>query len=371
MSKRGLPPIVVRPLSGGADDLQNAVQMAKEWGENPFDAAKAQNNLQPGHSRLHSHRPAHSTLLATRNGEIIGMLRAEVRSAWTHPRPFAFAPMVWTRGADNNNAQIPQLVREKAALKLVREFLQHARAKKLPAAKLVFRAGMIPDPAALAGMGLRRQCRVFIRKTPLPGDITDRRVRWFSTQNRPAKGMEMDLPFEKMFPELFAEKQSAPPPVRRLQSADSDDAMEVARASRNARGLPFSEAGFRRLFRDAVSRRDRCALAVDDESASGAKLCGVVIGASSPHPFADGRVSRAVVLEWRTSGAKSARRAISGLWRGFALWSARGLCRAMLVAPPEGKFGDEFIRRNRLMFFGTCWTTELNADDADETENAG
>ena len=31
----------------------------------------------------------------------------------------------------------------------------------------------------------------------------------------------------------------------------------------------------------------------------------------------------------------------------------------MLVAPPEGKFGDEFVRKNRLTPFGACWAAEL------------
>ena len=354
--RKTAPLIDVRPLSAGADDLQSAADMAREWGETPFDEARARAHFAAARKK------GQTALLALRDGEPTGLLFAEPHGLWTDSLSFAFAPMVWTRGVGANGAQVPSSARESAALALTREFLERAKTDGMPSARLVFRTGMIPNPPALAAMGLSPHSRIFIRRASLPGDPVSGRVRWFSTEGRSARGQEMNLPVEKMFPELFADLREAPPEARRLESADFERALEVVCASRRARGLPFSEDGFRLLFRDAISRRDCCALATMDEKAEDGRLSGVVIGATTAHPFADGRVSRAELLEWRADGAKAARRALWGLWRGFMFWSARGSCRAMLVAPPEGKFGDEFVRKNRLTPFGVCWAAELGGN---------
>ena len=361
ISRKTAPLIDVCPLSAGADDLQSAADMAREWGETPFDEARAR-------AHFAARKKGQTALLALRDGEPAGLLFAEPCGLWTDPRLFAFAPMVWTRGVCANGAQVPSSARESAALALTRAFLERAKEDGISSARLVFRTGMIPNPPALAAMGLSPHSRIFIRRASLPGDPVSGRIRWFSTEGRSARGQEMNLPVEKMFPELFADLREAPPEARRLESADFERALEIVCASRRARGLPFSENGFRRLFRDAIARRDCCALATTDEKAEDGRLSGVVIGATTAHPFADGRVSRAELMEWRTDGAKAARRALWGLWRGFMFWSARGLCRAMLVAPPEGKFGDEFVRKNRLTPFGACWAAELGRSGEDGNE---
>ena len=345
-SRRVKPPvIVVRPLSNSADDLKAAVQMAHEWGERPFDEFKAMENLPArGDSEI--------ALLALRNNQAAGMLRGITVHLWNESEPCAFAPLVWTRGVCENGGQVSAKSRERAGLSLVRELSQWAREKNLGKARALFRAGMTPDPKALAAMGMRREFRVFIRRFPLPGDPVSGRVRWFSTERREAKGEEMNLPLEKMFPELFAENQTPPPPTRRLQMSDWEPVLETVRASHLARKSAFSESDFYGLFRRAVSRPDYCALATADEAG---RVCGVLIGSAAAHPFADGRVSRVMLLEWDAAGARAARRTIWGLWRGFVFWSARSLSRAALVVPPEGRFGDEFVRRCRLTPFGVCW----------------
>ena len=112
----------------------------------------------------------------------------------------------------------------------------------------------------------------------------------------------MNLPVEKMFPELFADLREAPPEARRLESADFERALEVICASRQARGLPYSENGFRLLFRDAISRRDCCALATTgrkcwgreivrrgDWGDDGASFCGRARFAGGTFGMADGR----------------------------------------------------------------------------------
>ena len=335
------PVIVVRPLSNSADDLKAAVQMAHEWGERPFDESKAMENLPArGDSEI--------ALLALRNNQAAGMLRGMIVHLWNESEPCAFAPLVWTRGVCENGGQVPSESREWAALSLVRELPQWARERKLGKVRALFRAGMTPDPKALAAMGMRREFRVFIRRFPLPGDPVSGRVRWFSTERREAKGEEMNLPLEKMFPELFADSRRPPPPTRRLRMSD----WETVRASHLARKSAFSESDFYGLFRRAVSRPDYCALATADEAG---RVCGVLIGSAAAHPFADGRVSRVMLLEWDAAGARAARRTVWGLWRGFVFWSARSLSRAALVVPPEGRFGDEFVRRCRLTPFGVCW----------------
>ena len=354
------PPPVVRPLSGGMDDLQSAVEMAREWGEAPFDEARAL-------SFLHS---SGRGFVAFRGGRAAGLLLRFRGGLWSDGgAPCAFAPLVWSRGRDGRGAAVSSREREQTALALVRAFLEWARDSGAVSARAVFRNGMTPDSAALSELGLRRDFRLALRKSPLPGDPVSGRMRWFSTDRREAQGEEMDLPFEEMFPELFSDSRESPPPVRRLTKGDEKAALEVVRDSRLARGLPFSEEGFRSLFRSALSRRDSCALATLGEDAGEERaLCGIVIGFSRPHPFADGRIALAEVLECRAHGAKRARRALWGLWRGFMLWAGGGLCRAMLSSPPLDKFGDDFARRHRLSPFGVCWSAEWEAENG---ENAG
>ena len=357
-------PIYVRPLSGGADDLQAAAQMAQEWGEKPFDESQALANLAPRDR-------SHIALLAFRNGEAVGLLRGEAVRLWSEPRPCAFAPLVWTRGVCETGGQVPPPQREAAALALARGFLRWARENDFARARVVFRAGMIPDSRKLAAAGLRREFWIFLRRAALPGDMAGGRVRWFSTETREAKAHEMELPAAKMFPELFLDERDLPPVVRRLETADEAAALATVRASRRARQLPFSETHFRDLFRQAVLRPDCCALATTSETKN-ENLSGVVIGRAAAHPLAAGCFSRIELLEWRADGAKSARRTAWGLWRGFAFWSARRWCRALLMIPPEGKFGEELARKCRLTPFGVCWSAEREAQsERDEDSRDG
>ena len=349
------PPIYVRPLSAAESDLQSAAQMAHEWGERPFDESRARANLS-------ARAPSQVTLLAFRNGEAAGLLRGETVHPWGEAQPCAFAPLIWTRGVCEKGGQVAPPLREKAALALARRFLLWAREKEFASARAVFRAGMIPDSQALAEIGLRREFRICLRRAPLPGDPVSGRLRWFSTEAREAQGQEMNLPPEQMFPELFLEKRDLPPPVRRLETADEKAALAVVRESRRARGLPFSEPGFRGLFRGSVSRPDRCALATMKTAAEGGGLSGVLMGRAVAHPLADGCFSRVEALEWRGDGAKAARMAAWGLWREFVFWSARRLCRTMLMIPPEGKFGEEFARKCRLTPFGICHRADLESE---------
>ena len=192
ISRKTAPLIDVRPLSAGADDLQSAADMAREWGETPFDEARAR-------AHFSARKKGQTALLALRDGEPAGLLFAEPCGLWTDPLPFAFAPMVWTRGVCANGAQVPSSARESAALALTREFLERAKEDGMPSARLLFRAGMIPNPPALAAMGLSPHSRIFIRRASLPGDPVSGRIRWFSTEERSARGQEMNLPFEKCF----------------------------------------------------------------------------------------------------------------------------------------------------------------------------
>ena len=357
-------PIHVRPLSGGADDLRAAAQMAQEWGEKPFDESQALANL-PARDR------SQIALLARRNGEAAGLLRGEAVRLWSESRPCAFAPLVWTRGVCETGGQVPPPRREAAALALARGFLRWARENDFARARVVFRAGMIPDSRKLAAAGLRREFRIFIRRAALPGDMAGGRVRWFSSEAREAKAHEMELSAAKMFPELFLDERDLPPAVRRLETADEAAALATVRASRRARRLPFSETHFRDLFRQAVLRPDCCALATTSETKN-ENLSGVVIGRAAAHPLAAGCFSRIELLEWRADGAKTARRTAWGLWRGFAFWSARRWCRALLIIPPEGKFGEEFVRKCRLTPFGICHRAELGAQsEKDEDSRDG
>ena len=257
--------IVVRPLSNSEDDLKAAVQMAHEWGERPFDESKARENLPArGDSEI--------ALLALRNNQSAGMLRGMTVHLWNESEPSAFAPLVWTRGVCENGGQVPSESRERAGLSLARELSQWAREKNLGKARALFRAGMTPDPKALAAMGMRREFRVFIRRFPLPGDPVSGRVRWFSTERREAKGEEMNLPLEKMFPELFADSRRPPPPTRRLRMSDWETVLETVRASHLARKSAFSESDFYGLFQRAVSRRGL--LRAGDGGRGGAGLRG-------------------------------------------------------------------------------------------------
>ena len=219
----------VRPLSTGADDLQSAADMAREWGETPFDEARAR-------AHFAARKKGQTALLALRDGEPAGLLFAEPCGLWTDSQSFAFAPMVWTRGVGANGAQVPSSVRESAALALTREFLERAKEDEMHSARLVFRAGMLPNPSALAAMGLSPHSRIFIRRASLPGDQVSGRVRWFSTEERSARGQEMNLPVEKMFPELFADAREAPPEARRLESADLSARWRLF-ARRGGRGI--------------------------------------------------------------------------------------------------------------------------------------
>ena len=263
-----VPPVVSELSDAG--DLRAAAGMAGEWAGAVFDESRVMKSLS-------ANRDGEVALLATCAGETAGLLRGMMTRLWSDDAPSAFAPLVWARGLNSDGGKVLSRIRDRTMIALGAAFVDWAKGNGAASARMVLRTGTVPDKHALDAAGWRPEFRVCVRRVVLPGDVSPGRAKWFSTEARAAREWELDLPPERMFPELFAESPDFPPATRRLAGTDEDAALEVVRRSRVARGLAFSESGFRKLFRGAIGRRDCCALAVEDERPADAGGGGLAI----------------------------------------------------------------------------------------------
>ena len=222
--------VVVSELSDVVG-LRAAGAVAGEWAGAVFDESRAMKFLS-------ANRGGEVALLATCAGESVGLLRGMMTRLWSDDAPSAFAPLVWARGVgglDSGGGKVLSRMRERTTIALSAAFADWAKANGAATARMVLRTGTIPDKHALDVAGWRPEFRVCVRRVVLPGDVSPGRAKWFSTEARAAREWELDLPPERMFPELFAEAPDFPPATRRLAGTDEDAALDVVRCSRLAR----------------------------------------------------------------------------------------------------------------------------------------
>ena len=208
------PPVVSELSDAGG--LRAAAMMAGEWAETPFDESRAMKSLS-------ANRAGEVALLATCAGEAAGLLRGMMTRLWSDDAPSAFAPLVWARGVgglDSDGGKVLSRVREGTTIALGAAFVDWAKGNGAATARMVLRTGTVPDKHALDAAGWRPEFRVCVRRVVLPGDVSPGRAKWFSTEARAAREWELDLPPERMFPELFAEAPDFPPATRRLAGTD-------------------------------------------------------------------------------------------------------------------------------------------------------